>query len=196
MSEGDTAPESLDTEAPLLTPRLALAPLRAEHAALLFESLQDPRLYTYIPDDPPDSLQALEARYHRWERRASPDGHEVWLNWAAQSRATGEWVGTFQATIMEDRQALLAYMIFPPFQRQGFAREGCARVVHYLLDACAVGVVAAEIDTRNAASIALVESLGFRLVATTYEADTFKGAVSDEHRYDRATALHTPSSRA
>jgi [ribosomal protein S5]-alanine N-acetyltransferase len=195
MSEGDTAPESLDTEAPLLTPRLALAPLRAEHAALLFESLQDPRLYTYIPDDPPDSLQALEARYQRWERRASPDGHEVWLNWAAQSRATGEWVGTFQATIMEDREALLAYMIFTPFQRQGFAREGCLRVIEHLVEGYGVEV-AAEIDTRNAASIALVESLGFRLVATTYEADTFKGAVSDEHRYERATALHTPSSRA
>jgi hypothetical protein len=30
----------------------------------------------------------------------------------------------------------------------------------------------------------LVRSLGFRLVATTYGADTFKGAVSDENRYE------------
>src|SRR5689334_15298290 len=114
-------------EASLFTTRLALEPVRGEHAALLFTPLQDPHLYTFIPDDPPVSLDALEGRYHRWERRAAPDEREIWLNWAARLRSTGEWVGTFQATITEEHQALLAYMTFAPYQRQGFAREGCVR---------------------------------------------------------------------
>jgi RimJ/RimL family protein N-acetyltransferase len=175
-----------DRETTLFTARLALEPLRVAHAAPLFILLQDQRLYTFIPDDPPDSLEALEGRYRRWERRASPDGREIWLNWAARLRATGEWVGTFQATI-GDHQALLAYMTFAPYQRQGLAREGCLRVIEYLASGYGVQVVAAEIDTRNTASIALVKSLGFRLVATTCGADTFKGAISDEYRFELAT---------
>lgn len=184
MSEEDSAPRSHATEAPLFTTRLALEPTQVKHAALLFAPLQEQRLYTYIPDDPPVSVAALQSRYRRWQRRASPDGREIWLNWAARLRAGSEWIGMFQATITEDQQALLAYMIFSPHQRQGFAREGCARVIEHLASDYGVQVVAAEIDTRNAASIALVESLGFRLVTTTHGADTFKGALSDEYRFE------------
>ena len=181
-----------DIEASLFTRRLSLEPLRSEHAALLYTALQDPRLYTYIPDDPPMSLEALQDRYRRWERRASPDGRELWLNWAARLRERSEWIGTFQATITENRQALLAYMIFSPYQRQGLAREECQRVIEHLVDEYGVRVVAAEIDTRNAGSIALVRSLGFRLVSTTYEADAFKGAVSDEHRFALVVGADEP----
>jgi [ribosomal protein S5]-alanine N-acetyltransferase len=189
VSEKDTTPESPDTETSLFTARLALEPVRSEHAALLFTALQDPRLYTYIPDDPPASLEALQSRYRRWERRGSADGHEVWLNWAARLRTGAEWVGTFQATVIEQRTALLAYMIFAPYQRQGFAREGCQLIIEHLADGYGAEVVAAEIDTRNTRSIALVESLGFRLVATTHGADTFKGALSDEHRFERVVGM-------
>jgi [ribosomal protein S5]-alanine N-acetyltransferase len=184
VSGENVASDSHDAETPLLTARLLLEPVRSEHAALLFAPLQDLRLYSYIPDDPPTSLEALQDRYRRWERRTSPDGREMWLNWAARALASSEWVGTFQATITKDHQALLAYIIFPSSQRQGLAREGCLRVIEHLVERYGVEVVAAEIDTRNASSIALVKSLGFRLVATTYGADTFKGAVSDEYRFE------------
>jgi ribosomal-protein-alanine N-acetyltransferase len=43
--------------------------------------------------------------------------------------------------------------------------------------------VHAEIDTRNAASIRLVEGLGFERVEIVRDADWFKGAASDEFRY-------------
>jgi RimJ/RimL family protein N-acetyltransferase len=192
VSEEYTKSACFDTEASLFTRRLALEPVRSDYAARLFTPLQDPRLYTYIPDDPPTSLAALQDRYRRWERRASPDGCEIWLNWAARLRETSEWVGTFQATITENRQALLAYMIFSPYQRQGLACEGCLHVIEHLRGIYGVRIVAAEIDTRNAGSIALVRSLGFRLVSTTYEADTFKGAVSDEHRFALVVGADEP----
>ena len=89
----------------------------------------------------------------------------------------------FQATVMGDGTALIAYMIFTPFQRRGLAREGCAAVLAELASAWGVRTAVAEIDTRNAASVALVESLGFARVATVREADVFKGASSDEYRY-------------
>jgi RimJ/RimL family protein N-acetyltransferase len=192
MAEGEFRPEAFDVERSLFTRRLALEPLRSEHATHLFTALQDPDLYTSILADPPTSLAALQDRYRRWERRASPDGREGWLNWAARLRETNEWVGTFQATITADRQALLAYMIFAPYQRQGLAHEGCQRVIKHLVDEYGVQVIAAEIDTRNAGSIALVNSLGFRLVSTTYGVDTFKGVTSDEYRFELVVGPNEP----
>lgn len=171
-------------EMALTTTRLLLEPLVPAHAAALYPLLQDVRLYTYIPEDPPTSLEALTARYQRLTARHSPDGQEVWLNWVAHLRAGSDYMGTFQATVEPDGTALLAYMIFPLYQRQGFAREGCERVLQHLVDDYQVRLVVAEIDTRNRASISLVESLGFTQVAERPAADYFKGAVSDEYRYE------------
>ncbi len=172
-----------DAEKPLGTARLLLEPLLPRHAERLYPLLGDAALYRYIPQEPPASLAEVEARYRRLAGRRSPDGAEVWLNWAARLRATDEYAGMFQATVMGDGTALIAYMIFTPFQRRGLAREGCAAVLAELASAWGVRTAVAEIDTRNAASVALVESLGFARVATVREADVFKGASSDEYRY-------------
>jgi RimJ/RimL family protein N-acetyltransferase len=161
-----------------------LEPLVAAHAAAVYDYLRDERLYTFIPREPPASVDALEGRYRRLASRLSPDGREAWLNWIARQRSDGVPVGTFEATVYPDGAATLAYVIFVPFQRRGYAREGGRSVVAYLVREYGVGVVAAEIDTRNVASIALVEGLGFTRVATHHAADFFKGAVSDEYRYE------------
>lgn len=167
-----------------MTPRLLLEPLVEAHAAVLYPLLQDVRLYTFIPQGPPASSEALAARYRALSARRSPDGSEIWLNWALRLRADERYVGIVQATIQADRRALLAYMVFHPFQGQGFAREGCIRVLKHLCGDYGMQRVAAEIDTRNSASIALVESLGFTCVAMDPAADFFKGSVSDEYRYE------------
>ncbi len=74
------------------------------HAEALYPLLQDERLYTYIPQEPPLSVEALAARYQRLATRRSPDGRQVWLNWAARLHARQEYVGMFQATIDADRR--------------------------------------------------------------------------------------------
>src|SRR4029079_127344 len=79
--EGGSMPQ-IDPERPLETPRMVLEPLVADHATALFETLQHPDLYTYIPQDPPSSLDALKIRYAALPTRHSPDGQEDWLNWA------------------------------------------------------------------------------------------------------------------
>ncbi len=168
----------------LVTERLILEPLVASHALALYPLLCDQRLYTYIPEEPPASADVLAARYQRLEARRSPDGQQVWLNWAARLRAGSSYVGTFQATIMPDQTALLAYMIFPSQQRQGYAREGGRRVIEHLAREHDVRLIVSEIDTRNRASISVVEALGFVRVAERPAADFFKGAVSDEYRYE------------
>lgn len=169
---------------PLVTARLILEPLVVAHAQALFPLLCDKRLYTYIPQEPPTSADALAERYRRLERRRSPDGQRVWLNWAARLREGSSYVGVFQATIEPDGEAFLAYMIFPAQQRQGYAREGGQRVIEYLAGEYGARLIVAEIDTRNQASVGVVEALGFVRVTERTAADFFKGSVSDEYRYE------------
>lgn len=168
----------------LETRRLLLEPLTVAHAAGLYELLLDRRLYDFVPQDPPATRQALEDRYRRLSARRSPDGSEAWLNWAVRERATGGYVGTLEATVNGDRTAAIAYAVFVPYQRRGFAAEGCERVLAHLFGDYGVSAVVAEIDTRNAASMALVESLGFGRVSLRENADHFKGASSDEYGYE------------
>ena len=127
MNEGNT-------EDTFTTARLRLEPLAPAHAALLYPALRDPHLYTFIPQEPPASEQALRERYTRLAARRSPDGTQVWLNWALRRHKTGDYAGTVEVTVYPEGTAALAYMVFPPFWQQGYAREGCVRVLAYLGD--------------------------------------------------------------
>jgi RimJ/RimL family protein N-acetyltransferase len=174
----------VEPEARLETPRLLLEPILPVHAPLLYDRLQDERLYRFIPQDPPDTLEALEDRYQFLSGRRSPDGREAWLNWAVRERGSGEYAGTLEATVYDEGTAIIAYMVFVPYQRRGIASEACGRLLEHLFEGYRASMVAAEIDTRNAASIALVESLGFERVGFQKDADHFKGSTSDEYRYE------------
>jgi [ribosomal protein S5]-alanine N-acetyltransferase len=170
-------------ETRLETSRLFLEPILPAHASRLNEQLQDERLYRFIPQDPA-TPQALEDRYDFLSGRRSPDSREAYLNWAVRERTSGDYAGTLEATVHDNPAATIAYMIFVPFQRRGYAAEACARLLEHLFEDYRVSIVAAEIDTRNVASIALVESLGFERVGFQKDADHFKGSSSDEYRYE------------
>jgi ribosomal-protein-alanine N-acetyltransferase len=148
--------EQLETE------RLVLEPLVPEHAAKLFALLSDAQLYEYLEADPPESVSVLEKRYSRWSTGRSPDGSEEWLNWAARLRGSDEYVGWFQATIGED-DAQIAYLVFIPYQRRGFAREASEAVIRHLIADKHIKKLRATADPKNAASIALAKALGLRV---------------------------------
>ena len=180
-------PEEIHLVAPetrLETERLFLEPILPIHASKLYERMQDERLYRFIPQNPPDTPRALEDRYDFLSARRSPDGREAWLNWAVRERSSGEYAGTMEATVYDKGTAIIAYMVFVPYQRRGIAAEACGRLLEHLFEDYRVGMVAAEIDTRNAASIALVENLGLERVGFQKDADHFKGSTSDEYRYE------------
>lgn len=70
-----------------------------------------------------------------------------------------------QATLAGQR-ALIGYDFFPPFWRRGFAREACAEVLRFLVAECGTKTIEATVDVENAASIKLLEALGFSRVST------------------------------
>ena len=167
------------------TERLGIEPLVPAHAAETFGPLGDESLYRFIPQDPPQALDALIARYGRLASRRSPDGTEAWLNRVMRDRVSTEIVGTLEATVTPDHVAAIAYVVVVPHQRRGYAAEGVAGMIDHLVSALRVTRLRADVDTRNAASIALQRRLRFTRIAFTRDADHFKSATSDEYRYER-----------
>jgi [ribosomal protein S5]-alanine N-acetyltransferase len=164
--------------------RLRMEPLAAAHAPRLFDGLADTSLYTYIPDDPPPSVAELAARFDRLAA-GSPRSDEVWRNWVMFAACDSRVVGTLQASVFADRRAMIAYMILPPYWRRGYGAEGVRWMLRQVAEQDHAELAEAFIDTRNAASIALVKRLDFRHRTTLVDADTFKGSSSDEHVYEK-----------
>jgi RimJ/RimL family protein N-acetyltransferase len=172
--------------------RLRLVPICAADAQAMYPGLKNPRLYDFIPGDPPDSVDSLAARYARLAGGRSPDGSERWYNWVVRDVAHDEPLGFVQATagVAEGASCLLAYVILEQAWGRGIGREAIGALVEHLRHRLGPLSFRALIDTRNTRSIRLVEALGFRRVATHLAADHFKGAQSDEHEY----ALHPDAS--
>lgn len=174
----------IQTEAFIPIQDFILEPLLPSHAERLFEATQSEQLYTFIPQNPPLTVQALAKKYTYWAGRKSPDGREIWLNYAIYSQSLAAYVGTLQATILEDKTTYLAYEIFPNYWRKGFAKIVCSGFIQYLFQTYPIHAITAYVDTRNRASYKLLESLGFSQVRFIQQADEFKGLMSDEFVYE------------
>lgn len=175
--------------------RLILEPIIPDHAALLFDAMQDPDLYRFIPQDPPLSIDLLAERYRRLATRQSPDGREIWLNWAVRLTDTAQpqpFIGYLQAGVDQAGQGMLAYLIFTPYQQRGYAFEACTIVLNRLFEHFRCSHVDAFVDTRNIASWTLLNRLGFTRLRLIPDADRFKGGTSNEYHYRRTTDLILP----
>lgn len=176
------------TEISLETPRLQLEPVQREHGPLLFEILSDETIYHYIPTEPPGSVAQLETRFERLASRQSADGLELWLNWAVRLKTTSRYAGLVQATVLQDGSALLAYELNRAYRGHGFAHEACTAVIAELSEHYLVSTIRAYVDTRNAASLRLLERLGFSRKDYLARSDYFKGVWSDEFVYTLTTS--------
>jgi RimJ/RimL family protein N-acetyltransferase len=142
---------------------LLLEPLTRKHAAALFPILTDSRIYRHFEGQPPESVDRLRETYSQLESRRSPDGRDLWLNWAVRLAPAGEYVGRVEATVYGDGTAEIGYIIAPDQGGQGYGTEAVSRMVDYLSGSGLAGVrrVKAQIDPANVASVRLVEKLGF-----------------------------------
>jgi ribosomal-protein-alanine N-acetyltransferase len=170
---------------PLATQRLRLEPIRQHHADALYDGIRDPSLYTYETDEPQRSLRALRTRYARLEPGRSPNEDEHWLNWVPVVRENDRAIGFVQATVADDlTYASIGYAIVAEFQRRGYGAEAVGAMSDHLI-ASGVAVLHAVIDVRNAASVALVERLGFERTGTRRSDDIIGGVRGRDHDYVR-----------
>lgn len=161
-----------------------LEPLEKWHAHGMYAGLCIEDDYKFIPSEPPKTLGELESRYERVSQRYSADKKEIWLNWVIIDRESGQYLGYVQSTVMIDKGwAYIAYHVFSQYQKKGVAKQCVSMLVDFLFNNYKLSHVDALIDTRNIASIGLVESLELKKINELKNADFFKGSTSDEFHY-------------
>jgi RimJ/RimL family protein N-acetyltransferase len=160
---------------------LSIEPLHERHAAEMLEALQDPRLYPFIPEKPPLTLGRLEAGFRDFCTGPPAGSGEVWLNWVIRDRASGTCIGTLQATQFASGELWVGYKVMPPWWGRGVGTSG----MHWLLGELQLrfpGVaVLASVDTRNLASVRVLEKCGFELLRR--EAAELHGETTEDFIY-------------
>jgi RimJ/RimL family protein N-acetyltransferase len=146
----------------LATARLDLEFLSVAHVERLVEPLLDPRVWTYLPHLRPADREAVRARLRRWLAPPPLEMPEAlaFENWVGFTRATRAIAGTFQATIARDGSATIGYIVFSDHQRRGYAVEAMAAVCAHLREVHAIHRIVADMDRKNAASVAVAKQLG------------------------------------
>ncbi len=165
------------------TARLELEPLRASHAAEMFRLLADPELHTFLPRPPPVSEAALRVEYAELELHVSANSHERWHNWAVRRLTDGVCVGRVEATACEEGDVWVAYIIGTAFWGQGLATEAMRRLVAQLLDNPTAQRLLAVVDTRNDASMRVLDKLGFVRNGAPRPGTLHTGEASEDWEY-------------
>jgi [ribosomal protein S5]-alanine N-acetyltransferase len=140
---------------------LVLEPLVARHAEAMFALLCDPALYRYLDHPPPPTVEHLREVYAGVEKRLSPDGSQVWLNWVV--RRPGEApLGYVQATVMANHTAWVGYVFSAQHWGRGHATQAGRAMLEHLANDGGVHRFLASVEAGNGRSIRLLERLGFR----------------------------------
>jgi len=130
------------------------------HAEELFPVLAEAVLYEFMDEEPPESIAALRQKLARSESRKSPDGSEHWLNWVVRD-SSRRVAGCVQATVAENLETNVAYVIGSAFWGRGIATEAVAQMLHIVATDLRVRRFIIVSERANTRSIRLAERLGF-----------------------------------
>jgi RimJ/RimL family protein N-acetyltransferase len=172
----------------LETPRLALRQFTADDVDNLFELNGDPAVMRYLTGGEPTPRAEIRDRiipfhlafYQRLDRIGT---------WAAESTATGEFLGWFHFRPGHGSDDItnleLGYRLRRPAWNKGYATEGSRALIDMGFTDLGVQRVFARTMTVNAASRRVLEKCGLTLVHTVPYAGDFaiEGAEHGEVEY-------------
>ena len=133
---------------------------RVAHAAELFQVLRDPRLYEFLDEVPPRSVEELAQKLGRSESRRSPDGKEHWLNWVVRGDS-GAIAGYVQSTVEESGDTNIAYVFSPAFKGRGLATAAVRRMTEIVVAEYRATTLFIVADAGNLPSLRVAGRLGF-----------------------------------
>lgn len=172
---------TLETET-LSTECLSLRALRADDANALFAMRSDAVAMRYWSTPPWTEMAQAEAHL----RVASAPAAGAYLRqFGIERRADGVLIGTcslFDHSV-ESRRAELGYFLGRPVWGQGLAREAVTALIAHGFGALNLNRIEADVDPRNAASVRLLERLGFVREGLLRQRWIVAGEVSDSAVY-------------
>jgi len=145
----------------LRTTALVLEPLTAAHAESMYPLLSEPELYRHLDYGPPPSVEHVRGVYAQLERRAPPDGSEIWLNWIICLGGRNP-IGFVQATVVSPHTAWVSYLLGRSHWGHGHARAATGAMLEHLSKKYGAVEFLATVENANTRSIVLLERLSFR----------------------------------
>ena len=168
---------------PLSGERVTLDLLRPDDHEALYAIQSDPEVCRYLLYEPrsPERVHEVLERDAAAVRLAKPDDYVQ----PAIRDASGRLIGTmyFKIASLDDQTAEIGWLLDPRFQGQGYGREASALLLDLAFGELGLHRVYAELDPRNAASVALCLRLGMRHEAHFREHMWFKGDWADTGIY-------------
>jgi len=167
------------------TANLLIEPIEARHAPFMFEGLREPALYEWISMEPPDSVEALAARWARNLPRLREARDCFWPAWAVQRRSDGAWIGSLDAEVMPDGVATnIGYFFLPAYWGRGHASEAVSALCDHL---AREGVTEQRgyVTHGNLASYRVLERAGFVRTRIVPANDVLRGQPVDDVEFVR-----------
>jgi aminoglycoside 6'-N-acetyltransferase len=166
------------------TPRLVVRRFRLADVPTFAAYRSDPTVARYQSWDVPFSEEQAE-QFVAGLSEHDPDTPGSWFQFAVAEVAGGAHVGDVAAHVDPDdpRLARVGITLAADAQGRGYGTEALTALLDYLLVDRGKHRVAAECDTRNAASTTLLERVGMRREAHHLRSSWWKGEWTDEYVY-------------
>ncbi len=163
----------------ITTNRLNLTQLNAQDAETLFAYRSLPEVHQYQNWVPKDQSEVLQFIKSNATNKYNMPG---WYQLAIRLKNNSELIGDVGLHFLEEapQQVELGITISPTHQGSGYAKETIRALLDHLFCELKKHRVIGSVDPRNKASIALLESLGFRKEAHFQKSLWFKGEWVDD----------------
>lgn len=136
--------------------RLAFRPQRVEDAEALHDAYSDIELMRYWSSAPHVTIEDTIA--YLSPRVDFPE----WRGWSVTLKCSDRAIGTVAAGLRREGVSEIGYMLARAHWGRGIAREAVTRLLDLLFVEEGCRRVFADTDPENAASIRLLQALGFR----------------------------------
>ena len=166
------------------TERLTIRPVEIGDKDALFSYRADPGTSKYL-SLVPQSVDDVEEFIKKASREINVPG--TWFQFVIIEKVTDQLIGDigihFLNTDPENKQVEIGYTLDRNFRGNGYATEALSVIIDYLFNTLNKHRITASVDPTNAASIKLVERLGFRKEGHFIEGLFFQGKWVDNLVY-------------
>jgi RimJ/RimL family protein N-acetyltransferase len=168
---------------PIETERLTLRPINQGDAADLAERRSDPETAEYQAWPVPYSIERARERIDGWLALSGPTPG-AFFQLVMVDRDSAQVVGDIAFALSENsKTATIGYTLHPWARGKGYATEAASAVCTYLIHDVHVHRIGAETHPDNAASISVLDRLGFAAEGIRREAYWVDDVVSDDAMY-------------
>jgi RimJ/RimL family protein N-acetyltransferase len=170
------------------TPRLTLRRLRDADRAAFAAYRDHPEVARFQSWSSYDEVAA--AALILGQRSVEPGTPGTWFQFAIERRADGRLIGDcgLRTEESDPRRGEIGFTLARAHQRSGYATEAVGRMLEHAFADLGFQSIRAVTDVLNAASIAVLERLGFRREAPGSRMTWFKGRWSEEYDYELSAA--------